>query len=258
MDDHVLAYIRVSSQKQENNSSLEHQKQSIQNFCRQQGLSLLPENLFIEIDSGANPERIEFNKMREKLKQLQSLKHLVVYSVDRLTRSVYVGEIIAKEVKDKKGSIVSVSQGFDDSTTTGKFTRQLLTAVAEQERDMITTRTSNGRKSSIKKGLFGGGKAPIGYSTVGNSAQKGFGQLNVNNDEKQAVQLMFALHEKGKSFRKIAKHLTDKGLMCRKGTPYNPGTIKKIIDNKDFYLGKSSLYEEDSITPQHPVILEES
>lgn len=253
----VLAYIRVSSSQQENNSSLEHQKSSIENYCKNHNLVLKPEFIFTEVDSGANPERIQFNKMRDVLKTLPSVRHLIVYSIDRLTRSVYVGEIIAKEIRDKKGSVVSVSQGFDDATATGKMTRQMLTVMAEQERDMIVQRTSNGRKSTIRKGFFGGGKAPMGYKSMGSPSQRGFGQLNVIDIEKEAVMLMFELHKKGKSYRGIAEQLTKKGLMCRKGTPYNPGTIKKIIDNKHFYEGKSSLYEEDSVAPQHPVILED-
>lgn len=258
----VLAYIRVSSTQQENNSSLEHQKNSIKNFCVSQNLTIHPEDIFTEIDSGANPERKEFNKMREVLKNTTQIKHLIVNSIDRLTRSVYVGEIIAKEVKDKKGSIVSVSQGFDDATPTGKMTRQILTVMAEQERDMIVTRTSNGRKSSIKKGLFAGGKAPFGYKTVGNNTTKGHGQLLVDEKEKRALAIIFRLHFELYSYREISKHLAKEGFLTRKGTSFNPGTIKKIVDNKDFYTGKASLYknenEEDIILPQHPVILEDS
>lgn len=253
----VIAYIRVSSSQQENNSSLDHQKICIENYCKIHNLVLLPENIFTEIDSGAAPERIQFNKMRDVIKNAISVKHLIVYSIDRLTRSVYVGEVIAKEVREQLGSIVSVSQGFDDATPTGKMTRQILTVMAEQERDMIVTRTSNGRKSTIKKGLFGGGKAPVGYTSVGNSLVKGYGKLNINTDERQAVELMFKLHEKNCSFRDISKKLTKNGLMSRKGTPYNPGTIKRIIDNKGFYEGKTSMYEEENVVPQHPVILED-
>ncbi len=253
----VLAYIRVSSSQQENNSSLEHQKGSIESYCKSKNLTLDPQYVFTEVDSGTNPERVEFNRMREVLKVLPYAKHLIVYSIDRLTRSVYVGEIIAKEIREKSGSIVSVSQGFDDATPTGKMTRQILTVMAEQERDMIVQRTSNGRKSTIKKGFFGGGKAPMGYKSMGSSSQRGFGQLNIIDNEKEAVMLMFSLHGEGKSYRSIADQLTKRGLMCRKGTPYNPGTIKKIIDNKHFYEGKTSLYEEDSVVPQHPIILED-
>lgn len=248
----VLAYIRVSSIQQENNSSLEHQKKSIENYCLINNLSLNPQDIFTEIDSGANPERKEFNRMREVLLNSNDIKHLIVNSIDRLTRSVYVGEIIAKEVKAKNASIVSVSQGFDDATPTGKMTRQILTVMAEQERDMIVTRTSNGRKASVKKGLFGGGKAPFGFKSVGNKATRGHGVLIVDEEEKEIVNRIMWLHGQGHSFRKIASHLTKINYLTRKGTPFNPGSIKKIVDA---YEAK---FNEDCIVEPKLPITEES
>jgi site-specific DNA recombinase len=254
MDNLVLAYLRVSSVGQENNSSLEHQKQSILNYCKFKNLTLNPQYIFTDVDSGAKSERIAFNAMREVIKQSKSIKHVIVYAIDRLTRSVYVGEIIAKEIREKGGSIVSVSQGFDDATPTGKMTRQFLTVVAEQERDTIVLRTSNGRKSTIQKGLFGGGKSPIGYKAVG------AGKLEIDEAEQRIIKHLFWLHNEGYSYREIAKKLTEQGYLTRKKTPFNPGSIKKIIDNKDFYEGKTCLTQnlEEMIVPQHPAIFENS
>lgn len=252
MENLILAYLRVSSAGQENNSSLEHQKQAILNYCQSRNFSINQEHIFTDVDSGTKSERVAFNAMRDAIKNAKSVKHVIVYAIDRLTRSVYVGEIIAREIKEKGGSIISVSQGFDDATPTGKMTRQFLTIVAEQERDTIVQRTSNGRKSTIKKGLFGGGRAPIGYKTVGN------GKLEIDDTEKLVIQDIFRMYDCKFSYRTIAKHLTTKGFLTRKGTSFNPGSIKKIVDNREFYEGKICLYEEEMITPQHPVILEES
>jgi site-specific DNA recombinase len=254
MENLVLAYLRVSSVGQENNSSLECQKQSILNYCKYNNLTLDPLHIFTDIESGTKSERTAFNQMREIIKNSKSIKHVVVYAIDRLTRSVYVGEVIAQEVKAKKGSIVSVSQGFDDATPTGKMTRQFLTVVAEQERDTIMMRTSNGRKATAKKGLFGGGKAPLGYKTIGQ------GKLQIDENEKIIVRDIFKLYDCHFSYRTIAKQLTTKGYFTRKGTPFNPGSIKKIVDNRDFYEGKSCLTQnlEETIVSQHPIILEDS
>ncbi len=255
----VLAYLRISSKKQETNSSLEHQKKSIVTYCELNKLTLNEEDIFIEVASGAQLERTEFNRMREVIKNSQEIKHLVVYAIDRLTRSVHVGEVIAKEIREKKGSIISVSQGFDDSTPNGRFTRQLLTAVAEQERETIAARVHSGRRAALKKGLFGGGQAPTGYKTVGTPGIRGYGQLVVDEKERATIEQIFSLKEKGHSYREISKRLTERGILTRKMTPFNPGTIKKIIDNKNFYTAQESLYEDDGVSlPQHPAILEES
>jgi site-specific DNA recombinase len=253
----IFAYIRVSSVKQENNSSLEHQKACIEAYCASRNLTLDPNNIFTEVESGAKQERTEFNKMREAMKNTK-LEHLLVYSIDRLTRSVYVGEIIAKEVRELGGSIISVTQGFDDRTPSGRMTRQMLTVVAEMERETILQRTSSGRKATVKKGLWGGGRPPMGYKTVGSDGIRGYGKLSVDEKEAQAVNLMFSLRKQGRSYREIAGDLEDKKIFTSKNTPYNPGTIKRIIDNQQFYQGKSVSEDDGVALPQHPAILEES
>ncbi len=253
----IFAYIRVSTSKQENNSSLEHQKATIEAYCASKNLLLESHNLFVEVDSGAKAERVEFNKMREAMKT-SKVDHLIIYSIDRLTRSVYVGEVIAKEVREKGGSIISVTQGFDDRTTSGRMTRQMLTVVAEMERDTIQQRMDSGRKATTKKGLWGGGGTPTGYKSVGGPSQRGYGKLEVNETEARTVNMMFQLRKEGRSYREIADELETKKIFSRKNTPYNPGAIKRIIDNKQFYEAKPSSEEEGVALPQHPVILEES
>lgn len=231
--DKILAYIRISTNKQEKGASLEFQRKLIQEYCTRNNLILNEEDVFTDIGSGTKLERPEFTKMREIIKNSNGIKHVIVYSIDRLTRSVYIGEIIARDIYKKNGSIVSVTQGFDDKEIAGRMTRQMLTVIAEQEVLTIKQRMSNGRKVFKEKGLFCGGKAPMGYATVGNSTQRGFGKLNVNSKEREAMDLMLALHKTGESYRAIAKLLTEKGFLTRKGTPFNPGSIKKIINKTE-------------------------
>jgi site-specific DNA recombinase len=230
----IFGYIRVSTEKQRlGGTSLDNQRQTIIDYCKSNNLYIEPENIYSDSDSGSNDDRVNLTLLRNKLKLEKSVKHLIVYSIDRLTRDVLFGEIISREVAEHGGSIVSVSQGFNDADPSGRMTRQLLTVVAENERLNILSRMAFGRKRRKDEGLFCGGKAPMGFESVGNANQRGFGKLNVNSKEREAMTLMVVLHNGGNSFRNIAKQLTEKGFFTRKGTPFNPGSIKKVIEAMD-------------------------
>lgn len=253
----ALCYVRVSTSKQEKNgASFEIQREFIKNYCTLNNLILKDEDIYQDTESGTKLNRPAFNALRERIKQSKESITLLIYSIDRLARNVYVGEKIAKDIKATKGKIISVTQGFDDSTPSGNLQKQILLAMAEYERAVINSRMKNGTAKSRKDGKHIG-KAPVGYQTVGNSTIKGFGQLKINEKEKKAVLTIFNLKKQGCSFRNIAKKLTELGMLSRNGTPYNPGSIKRILDNESFYKGQisSDTYGFTSMDSKHPKIL---
>ncbi len=231
-----LAYIRVSTQLQADaGNSLEFQKKHILDYCQRSGLDLKEENIFVDVDSGANSKRVQFNVMHQFIKNSDSIKHLIVYSIDRLARNLLVGELICKDIYDKKGSTISVSQGFNDALPTGRMTRQMFLIMAEQELIMISSRRVEGQKATVRKGLRGmGGAAPFGSSSAGShkKGRRGFGKLVKNSKELEAFEIMKSLRQEGVSYRGICGILKDKGLVSRRGEAFNPGSVKKILDKE--------------------------
>ena len=232
----VFVYTRISTNKQEKGASLDVQREVIINYLKLHNLPFEEKNFFTEIQSGASDKRPVFAAMRQRIVAEKNIKHVLVYRIDRLTRSVLNGEIIAKEIANSGGSIISVTEGFDDSTDTGRMTRQFLTIMAEQERLSIMKRTKFGRvKAAEKDKKWHCGVAPTGFASVGTSDIRGHGKLAVHPKEAAAVNMIFQLHSEKKSYREIASALAKAGFMSRNNTTYNPGTIKRILDRKVSY-----------------------
>ncbi len=251
-----IAYIRVSTQLQaDSGNSLEFQKKHILDYCHRHSLDLKEENIFVDVDSGANSKRVQFNVMHQFIKNSSGIKHLIVYSIDRLARNLLVGELVCKDVYDKGGSTISVSQGFNDALPTGRMTRQMFLIMAEQELIMINSRRVEGQKATVRKGLRGmGGAAPFGSSSAGShkKGRRGFGKLVKNSKEVEAFELMQSLRERGVSYRGICTALEEKGIVSRRGEAFNPGTVKKLLD-------KEMLRIEDGVEiPENVEITEES
>lgn len=243
-----FAYIRISTNEQSKGSSLDTQKNAILDYCQRNGLVLDEKNIFTDIESGSKMDRPNFDALRNTIKSTPAVHKVIVYAIDRLARSVFVAEVVAKEIQEKGGSIVSVTQGFDDSTPHGKMTRQMLVVMAELELSLISGRVSAGRKATVAKGLHGGGNVRFGMKSEGGYGKRGFGKLKKSEKEAQAFEKMKLLRKEGKSYQEIADALALDKILNRRHKPFNRGSIKKMLDNYDMIDG--SVVEAQDISKE--------
>lgn len=133
-----VGYARVSTVGQ----TLELQIKTLQEYgCRK---------IYREKASGADAERAELRKLIASLKEGQSV---VVTRLDRLARSTFDLFAIVKSITDKKAQFYSLAEPWTDtSTSTGRLMLAVLGGLADVERDLIRTRTSEGRARAIRQG----------------------------------------------------------------------------------------------------------
>src|SRR5207253_1494290 len=165
---------------------------------------------------------------------------VVVYKVDRLTRSL---TDFAKmvEVFDGHGvSFVAVTQQFNTTTSMGRLTLNVLLSFAQFEREVTGERIRDKIAASKKKGMWMGGNAPLGYDASERT-------LVVNPAEAETVRCIFALYRDLGCVRGVKEETDRLGLMTKRrtmasglergGKPFSRGHIYQLLSNP-IYIGQ--------------------
>lgn len=264
----AVAYVRVSSEGQgEDGYSLDDQLQKIKAYAIANQMSLENKNIFKDIESGSNPNRVGLNALiKATSDENNKINYVLVYAIDRWTRDAVNGLILLKEFSKKNIKLVSVSESFDPTTPIGRFMCGFLHQLAELNKETIIDKLSSGKKQMIQQtGKWGGGITPYGYSAIGKRKKRneesivnGRGQLVVNEQESIIVKTIFSLREKNKTYDQIIAYLTQKKYYNRNGRVFNKATIYRILNRKDMYTSQkhinSSIVLDKRIQPQQPRI----
>ena len=153
---------------------------------------------------------------------------IVVYKVDRLTRSLADFAKLV-ELFDAHGvSFVSVTQQFNTTTSMGRLTLNVLLSFAQFEREVTSERIRDKIAASKRKGLWVGGMVPLGYILKE-------GQLHIHEEEANIVRLIFQRYLELGSVNRLVKHLKERGFKSkvrqlasggtRGGVPFTQGPL---------------------------------
>ena len=182
---------------------------------------------------------------------------IVVYKVDRLTRSLADFAKLV-ELFDAHGvSFVSVTQQFNTTTSMGRLTLNVLLSFAQFEREVTSERIRDKIAASKRKGLWVGGMVPLGYILKD-------GQLHIHEEEANTVRLIFQRYLELGSVNRLVKDLKDRGFKSkvrqlasggtRGGVPFTQGPLFHMLRNR-FYLGEVKFKGEILPGPQ-PALLD--
>ena len=206
--------------------------------------------------SGGTMDRPALNRLVDDIKS-GKVQIVVVYKIDRLTRSLMDFSKLV-EVFDEHGvTFVSVTQSFNTTTSMGRLTLNVLLSFAQFEREVTGERIRDKIAASKKKGMWMGGAPPVGYRIENR-------QLYINPDEEQLVQSIFDRYLKLGSVRVLKQELDVKNIrspkrISQKGKHYGDkhfsrGALYTILKNPT-YIGrikhKKKIYEgmHDGIIP---------
>jgi site-specific DNA recombinase len=159
---------------------------------------------------------------------------VVVYKVDRLTRSLADFARIV-ELFDAHGvSFVAVTQQFNTTTSMGRLTLNVLLSLAQFEREVIGERIRDKVAASKRKGMWMGGTVPMGYDLRER-------KLEVNHDEARTIRHIFERYLELGSVRLLRKDLGGRGIVsavkasrngkCRGGKPFSRGALYCLLSN---------------------------
>lgn len=210
-------YTRKSTEEglEQDFNTLDAQRESAEAFIRSQtheGWRALPEHYDDGGFTGANMDRPALKRLLEDVKA-GSVTCVVVYKVDRLTRSLLDFARIM-EVFDKHGaSFVSVTQQFNTTSSLGRLTLNILLSFAQFEREMIAERTHDKMSAARRKGKWVGGIPVLGYdvSPQGRS-------LLVNEAEAERVRAIFDLYLDLGSLIPVIQELDHRGWTLKEWT----------------------------------------
>jgi site-specific DNA recombinase len=231
-------YTRKSSEEglEQEFNSLDAQRESAEAFIRSQqheGWHLLPERYDDGGFTGGNTDRPALQRLLEDVKA-GKVDAVVVYKVDRLSRSL-LDFTKLMEIFDKHHvSFVSVTQQFNTATSMGRLVLNVLLSFAQFEREIISERTRDKIAAARRKGKWAGGMPLLGYDV--DWATK---KLVVNDAEADQVRAIFALYLQRRSLLSVVKELQRRGWVnkcwqtrkgrARGGRPFTTSTLHRLL-----------------------------
>ena len=155
---------------------------------------------------------------------------VVLYKIDRLSRSLMDFAKLVETFEAHGVTFTSVTQSFSTTTSMGRLTLNILLSFAQYEREIIGERIRDKVAASKARGMWMGGKVPLGYDVV---ARK----LMVNAPEAARVRRVFELFVETGSGVETVRRLQAEGVTAKSGRPLDKGDVYKIL-NLRTYIGE--------------------
>lgn len=235
-------YVRKSTEKglELEFNSLHNQEEACRSYILSQAFNNW-EYFKTYTDGGISGGTMERPALKQMLKDIRRglIQTVVVYKVDRLSRSIMDFHNMMKEF-DKYGcSFVSITQAFDTSTSMGKLTLNMLLSFAQFEREVSSERVRDKIRASKAKGLWTGGVPKLGYDIKDK-------KLVINPVEAEEVRSIFEGYLQCGSLAELEKFAEIKGFKHkgwitnkseqRGGKPFKTSALHRLLHEK-LYLG---------------------
>ena len=206
--------------------------------------------------SGGSTDRPDLQRLLDDIRA-RKIDVIVVYKVDRLTRSL-VDFAKLVELFDAQGvSFVSVTQQFNTTTSMGRLTLNVLLSFAQFEREVTSERIRDKIAASKRKGLWVGGPLPLGYEMKD-------GKIAVVEDEAERVRLIYRRYLELGGVNALVRDLKDKGIRTKTrvratgathgGIPFERGSLFYLLRNQ-FYIGEVK-YKGEILPGEQPAIMD--
>jgi site-specific DNA recombinase len=203
----TIGYVRVSSQEQANSGiSLECQADKITAYCA------LKEWTLTEIvsdpgESAKSLKRLGIQRLMQLIKS-HEVNTIIVYKLDRLTRSVLDLGTLLQLCEKHDVALVSIQESFDATTATGRLMMNLLMSVSQWEREVMGERTRDALQTLKAQG-------------------KPYSREMITDEDLLAEVKM--LHETGWTYRGIANEFTARGIPTARGGRWQANTIRRLV-----------------------------
>ena len=256
-------YTRKSSEEglEQDFNSLRAQREACEAYIASQkheGWIVLP--TFYD-DGGVSGATLERPALQRLLADVEAgrIDTIVVYKVDRLTRTLSDFARLVEIFDRKAVSFVSVTQQFNTTTSMGRLTLNVLLSFAQFEREVTGERIRDKIAASKKKGMWMGGNPPLGYDVKDK-------KLIVNKAGAETVRSIFRQYREIESVRELRSRLAAEGVTSKRrvrrdgsiagGKPINRGALYHLLQNR-LYLGEI-VHKEKSYPGKHEAIVDET
>jgi site-specific DNA recombinase len=242
-------------------SSLDAQRESAEAFIKSQashGWICLPQQYDDGGFSGGNTERPALQRLLAGI-QAGAIDCVVVYKVDRLSRSLLDFARMMAVFEEHQVSFVSVTQQFNTASSMGRLVLNVLLSFAQFEREIISERTRDKIAAARRKGKWVGGQPLLGYDVD----PRGF-KLVVNEEEAKRVRAIYALYLEHQGLIPVVQELErlgwrNKRWLTRKGKElggkvFTKTSLHHLLTNV-VYVGKVK-YKQEAFPGEHSAIVD--
>jgi len=206
--------------------------------------------------SGGSTERPDLQKLLNDIRA-RKIDVIVVYKVDRLTRSLADFAKLV-ELFDAHGvSFVSVTQQFNTTTSMGRLTLNVLLSFAQFEREVTSERIRDKIAASKRKGLWVGGNLPLGYEMKDR-------KIAIVEEEAELVRSIFRRYLELGGVNELLRDLRERNIrtksrllstgVTRGGIPFGRGALYYLLSNR-FYIGEVK-YKDEILPGEQPPIMD--
>lgn len=216
----LVGYIRVSGESQRDNNSLPVQRAEIESYCLKHGHTLF--SMFEDVESAE--DAASRTGLQFALSTIYSglAEGIIVHKLDRLARNVLDSESIRLELKRRQKLLISIVDPVDTSSDSGKMVFQMLSAVAEFERERISKRCNEGRERKRRNSGYIGGRPRFGYRAEGKT-------LVPYEKEQVVIEEIIEMRDKGASLSNIAYRLNTLGRRTKSGKLWGITQVCRIL-----------------------------
>jgi DNA invertase Pin-like site-specific DNA recombinase len=218
-------------------TSLDAQREACEAYIKSQasqGWRLIPKPYDDAAFSGGNLERPALKELLADIAARQ-VDVVVVYKIDRLTRSLADFARLVELFDAHSVSFVAVTQQFNTTSSMGRLTLNVLLSFAQFERELSSERVRDKIAASRRKGQWTGGTVPLGYDAIDK-------KLVINPTEAETVRTIFRLYLEIKSFGRLVRELDRRGIVTKErqtrnprydgGIPFRYGALAYLLKNR--------------------------
>ncbi len=256
-------YTRKSTEEglEQEFNSLDAQRESAEAFIASQageGWTCLPDRYDDGGFTGGNMERPALQRLLADI-ETGKIDAVIVYKVDRLSRSLLDFAALMQTFEKHRVSFVSVTQQFSTATSMGRLVLNVLLSFAQFEREIISERTRDKIAATRRRGKWAGGRPLLGYDVDPRGSK-----LLINEAEAVRVRAIFDLYLEHESLLPVVQELARRG-WCNKrwqtrkgqergGQPFGRSSLHRLLTNVA-YVGKVR-YKDETHDGEHPGIVD--
>jgi len=253
-------YTRKSTEEglEQEFNSLDAQREACEAYIASQkheGWELLPDHYDDGGISGGHLDRPALQRLMQEVDE-KRVDQIVVYKIDRLTRSLADFAKLVDRLDAAEASFVSVTQSFNTATSMGRLTLNVLLSFAQFEREVTAERIRDKIAASKRKGLWMGGNVPLGYLPDGRT-------LKIHETEAIVIRTLYDLYLEHHAIRVVKERAEALGLRTKRrecpdgsvtgGGQFDRGHIHHILTNP-IYAGRIR-HKEQVYDGQHTAII---
>src|SRR6202043_3991006 len=240
-------------------NSLDAQRDACEAYIKSQasqGWRALPRHYDDPAYSGGNLDRPALKKLLADI-EARKIDVVVVYKIDRLTRSLADFAKLVEAFDARSISFVAVTQQFNTTTSMGRLTLNVLLSFAQFERELSSERVRDKIAASRRKGKWTGGSVPLGYDARDK-------KLVINKVEAETVRYIFKRYLEVQSFGKLVEDLDTKGIVTKRrdtkvrkfngGIPFTYGPLAYFLKNR-IYVGETG-HKAKRFSGEHAAIVD--